>query len=138
MRILLAGLTLLIALAFLPAERAHADEAAARAVIEGQIEAFLADDGPAAYSFAAPGIRSMFPNEERFKAMVRQGYPPVYRPRDFAFGRYRETAAGPVQEVSIVDRSGVAWQAIYSLEQQPDGTWKISGCRLVRLPGVSA
>ncbi|WP_372423693.1 DUF4864 domain-containing protein [Salinarimonas chemoclinalis] len=138
MRALLAALTLLLAAAVLPTAGARADEAAARSVIEGQLRAFLADDGALAYSHAAPGIKRLFPSHDRFMAMVRQGYPPVYRPRDFSFDSYRETAAGPIQEVTIIDQAGVAWRAIYSLEQQPDGSWKISGCQLLRIPGVSA
>ncbi|MGJ3265554.1 MAG: DUF4864 domain-containing protein [Salinarimonas sp.] len=137
MRAFLAGLTLLLAAAFLPAS-AGADEAAARSVIEGQIAAFLSDDGARAYSYAAPGIKRLFGSQERFMAMVRDGYRPVYRPRDWSFDTYRQTPAGPVQEVTIIDEAGIAWRAIYSLEQQPDGSWKISGCQLLRLPGVSA
>ncbi|WP_029029680.1 DUF4864 domain-containing protein [Salinarimonas rosea] len=138
MRALLAALTLLLAAAVLPVAGARADEAAARSVIEAQLRAFLADDGARAYSYAAPGIKRIFPSQDRFMAMVRQGYPPVYRPRDFSFDTYRETPAGPIQEVTIIDHTGVAWRAIYALEQQPDGSWKISGCQLLRLPGVSA
>jgi hypothetical protein len=138
MRALLAGLTLLLAAALLQPAPARADEGAIRSVIESQITAFLADDGARAYSFASPGIQQMFPNADVFMSMVRRGYRPVYRPRDWSFGRLRETAGGPVQEVAIVDEAGVSWTAIYSLEQQADGTWRISGCRLVRRPDLSA
>ena len=120
MRALLAGLTLLLAAALVQPAPARADEGAIRSVIESQIDAFRADDETRAYSFAAPGIQRLFPSPERFMTMVRQGYPPVYRPRDYAFGDLRETTRGPVQEVTIVDEAGVTWQALYALEQQPD------------------
>ena len=57
------------------------DEADFRAIISDQIAAFEADDGPRAYSHAAPMIRQIFPDPERFMGMVKQGYPPVYRPQ---------------------------------------------------------
>jgi hypothetical protein len=138
MRTLLAGLTLLLAAAILQPAPARADEGAIRSVIESQIEAFLADDGAQAWSYASPGIQNMFGSQERFMSMVRQGYQPVYRPRDWAFGELRETPRGPMQEVFVVDEAGVSWVALYSLEQQPDGTWRISGCQLLRRPGLNA
>ena len=138
MRTLLAGLTLILAAAILQPAPARADEGAIRSVIEGQIAAFRADDAPGAWSYAAPSIKGMFGNEQRFMSMVRQGYPPVYRPRDYAFGELRQAPGGPLQEVFIVDEAGVSWVALYSLEQQADGTWKISGCQLLRRPGLNA
>lgn len=138
MRALLAGLTLLLAASLLQPAPARAEEGAIRSVIESQIEAFLADDGARAYSYASPSIQRIFPSAETFMGMVRQGYRPVYRPRDYSFGRLSETPRGPVQEVTIVDEAGVVWTALYSLERQPDGTWRISGCQLVRRPGLSA
>jgi hypothetical protein len=30
---------------------------------------------------------------------------------------------------------GMDWIAIYTLEQQPDGTWRISGCYLAKALG---
>lgn len=137
MRAFLVGLTLLLAAALAPGAPARADEAGIRSVIQGQIDAFLADDGARAYSFASPEIQRIFPSEERFMAMVRQGYRPVYRPRDYSFGALRETPRGPLQEVTIVDETGVTWRALYALEQQPDGTWRISGCTLTRLPDLA-
>ena len=43
----------------------------------------------------------------------------------------RKTYEGKVyQQVHIIDASGDAWEALYTLEPQPDGTFKISGCVL--------
>ncbi|NJK33252.1 MAG: DUF4864 domain-containing protein [Deltaproteobacteria bacterium] len=59
--------------------------------------------------------------------------------------RSRAARAGDVRpsaddgyKVYIVDEAGISWVALYSLEQQPDGTWKISGCQLLRRPGLNA
>jgi hypothetical protein len=38
--------------------------------------------------------------------------------------------------VTIVDVDGQVWTAIYSFERQANGSWKISGCRLVRAPSA--
>ena len=115
----------------------EADRSAVQSTIEQQLEAFLADDGATAYSFAAPSIRAMFPSEEIFMNMVRQGYPQVYRPQSYAFGELKETSAGLQQFVDIIDSQGVGWTAVYTLAQQPDGSWKITGCYLIEKPGES-
>ncbi len=134
-----AALALLALLASFPAlALGDADRAAIRSVIEGQLDAFARDDAGGAYAYAAPGIQSLFPSRDRFMEMVRQGYPPVYRQRSRAFGAAEETPAGPTQAVRFVDREGVSWLAVYSLERQPDGTWRISGCSLLREPDEAA
>ncbi len=116
------------------------DEAAAlsvRGAIEGQIAAFRRDDATGAYAQASPMIQQMFPSPDGFMAMVRQSYRPVYRPGSYVFGDSQETPDGVAQSVRIVDAEGVAWEAAYTLQRQPDGSWKISGCTLVKLPGDS-
>jgi hypothetical protein len=113
------------------------DRADSRAVIERQIEAFRHDDGAAAFAFASPELQAIFQNSERFMAMVRNGYQPVYRPKTYAFSGIAETASGLTETLSIEDEQGQAWTAIYTLEKQPDGSWKITSCHLERA-GVSA
>lgn len=112
-----------------------ADEKAGREIVAKQLEAFKADDGEAAFGYAAPSIKGMFGGAGSFLDMVRRSYPPVYRPRTYAFGASRDVADGFEQAVEIQDQAGVDWDAIYSFERQPDGSWKISGCRLVKRPG---
>ncbi len=110
-----------------------------QSIISGQIEAFRADDGARAYSYAAPMIRQIFPTPETFMGMVKQGYPQVYRPQSFTFGKAELSASGrPTQRVTIVGPDGVTYEAMYTMEQQPDGTWQINGCAIVRSPDASA
>ena len=106
-----------------------------RAIIEDQLEAFRLDDAPRAFSHAAPGIQQAFPTPEAFMDMVRRGYLPVYRPKDVAFGPAEEIDGTAVQQVFVTGPDGKDWVALYTLERQPDGAWKISGCLLRRAPG---
>ena len=55
------------------------DAQAIRQVIEGQWDAFSRDDAEQAFSFASPEVRQLFSTAEGFLAMVRDGYPMVYR-----------------------------------------------------------
>ena len=108
------------------------DVATAQGVIRAQEQAFSRDDAAAAYSHAAPEIRQLFPQADIFMQMVRQGYAPVYRHRSFEFGEARVTGGHIAQRVHIVDDNGEAWEAMYTLEVQSDGSLKITGCSLLK------
>jgi hypothetical protein len=130
MRALLLLVSLLLALAS-PAS-AGDDVATAQSIIRSQAEAFSHDDAAAAYSYAAPAIRGMFPQADIFMSMVRNSYAPVYRHRSFEFGEARVSDGQIAQQVHIIDADGGAWEALYTLELQPDGSLKIIGCVLLK------
>jgi hypothetical protein len=121
---------------FTSVARAAEGIAAGQSVIRSQDEAIGRDDAAAAYTFAAPAIRSIFRSPETFMYMVRNGYAPVYRHKSFEFGRATTSDGKIMQEVHIIDEDGVAWVALYTLEQQSDGSLKISGCTLSKLTGA--
>ena len=112
--------------------RAADDVAAAQGVIRSQVEAFSRDDAAAAYSHAAPAIQEIFPQADIFMSMVRNSYAPVYRHKSFDFGEARVADGTIVQRVHIVDAEGIAWEALYTLELQADGSVKITGCVLLK------
>lgn len=126
------------ALSAFAADTAPADRQATRNVIESQIGAFKAGDHDRAYSYAAPGIRQAFPTLDRFIGMVTSGYRPVYDPESYVFGRSVEESGQIHQEVIVTDRDGKTWQAVYTLQKQADGAWKITGVKLNPFKGASA
>jgi Domain of unknown function (DUF4864) len=126
-----AALLILALLAFaLPA--AADDIATAQSVIRAQEQAFARDDAASAYSYAAPVLQQRFARPEVFMAMVQNAYAPVYRHRSFEFGEARSEGNWIGQRVHIVDTNGEAWEALYTLEQQADGSFKITGCTLLK------
>ncbi len=100
-------------------------------VISQQLDAFAHEDAEKAASFAAPGIKSKFPDPKDFVAMVHKSYAPLFQPRSTHFEKSATTATGSLQAVTIVDREGGAWTAVYTFEQV-DGQWRINGCALVK------
>ena len=112
--------------------RAADDVAAAQGVIRSQVEAFSRDDAAAAYSHAAPAIQEIFPQADIFMSMVRNSYAPIYRHKSFDFGEARVSDGTIAQRVHIVDADGIPWEALYTLELQPDGSVKITGCVLLK------
>jgi hypothetical protein len=111
-----------------------ADRGAIRTVIESQIAAFRRDDGASAFAYASPSIKRMFGTPETFMEMVRTGYPQVYRPSSVSFGELVRTEGTLLQLVDIVGPDGLPVIAVYEMERQPDGSWQINGCRLLRPP----
>jgi len=114
-----------------------ADWDAIRGVISRQLEAFQRDDAEAAFSFAAPSIREQFGTANAFMQMVREGYGALYRPRSTVFLPPIRSQAGPMQPVEVTDEQGAMWIALYLMQRQPDGTWRIAGCVLSASHGQS-
>jgi hypothetical protein len=114
-----------------PAAVSAADMRSAREVVQAQLDAFAADDGPRAFSFATQGLRAMFGNADRFMAMVRAGYPVVYRPASVAFLVPEWLDRELIQGVHFTDEQGGLWLALYRLQRQRDNSWRINGCELV-------
>lgn len=113
------------------------DEVAIQKVITDQIDAFQSKDYDRAFSHAAPTIKQIFKTKERFIGMVKGGYEPLYNPESYAFSRSIEQGGSLYQEVLVTDQSGKQWQAVYTLKQQPDGTWKITGVKMEPTQGAS-
>lgn len=108
-----------------------------RQIIDSQIAAFNRDDAEGAYQFASPGIKTIFPTAEIFMAMVRRGYPPVYRAKVYSFDEVAMMDGRILQPVRITLPEGGTVVALYTMERQSDGSWRIAGCTLVRDSGKS-
>lgn len=135
----------LIAILLLPAAIAGAqtsggassDKGAIVSVIQQQLDAFQRDAGIEAFGYASPAIQGLFGTPETFMGMVRDGYAPVYRPRAYEFQGLDTSGPNPVQDVYIVGPDGEPVIARYTMQQQPDGTWRIHGCTLTRADGLT-
>ena len=131
MRRIVLALALLPALFAAPAFSGDADVKAAQTTIDAQLKAFRSGDNDAAYSYAAPNVKQIFPTLDVFMSMVTNGYAPVQKPQRYSFGK--SEAMGPnkiAQQVFIVGPDGKDYEALYTLELQPDGMYRITGVSL--------
>ncbi|MBE7185449.1 MAG: DUF4864 domain-containing protein [Methylobacterium mesophilicum] len=112
----------------------HAGEAevkAAQGTIEQQFDAFRAGDGVRAFSFAAPTIQNIFRSPDVFMNMVTNGYAPIRNPKQFSFGAAEEAASGTIaQRVMVTGPDGKEYEALYQLQRQSDGVFRIIGVSL--------
>ena len=111
------------------------DVAEIRNIIIGQLDAFRVYDAEKAFSYAAPEIRRIFRTPEIFLHMVRKSYQAVYRPQSFEFRPIKRIDGNIVQPLAVVGPSGISETALYIMEEQPDGTWKIGACIMAQEPG---
>src|ERR1700759_2084098 len=105
----ITALLFLALLAFAAPARAD-DVANAQSVIRAQEQALSRNDAAAAYSYAAPAIKQLFPQADMFMRMVQSAYAPVWRHRSFEFGEARIEGKLVAQRVHIIDQDGEAWE----------------------------
>ncbi|MBS3980380.1 MAG: DUF4864 domain-containing protein [Rhodobacteraceae bacterium] len=133
MKVFLVGILLALGLS-LPAT---AQQEPIRNTIQSQIDALLADDFDRAFTFASPTIKDLFGTPENFGAMVRQGYPMVYRPADVQMLDLREVAGNLWQRVRITDQAGAGWLLDYMMVETAEG-WQINAVQILPAPDVGA
>lgn len=117
---------------------ADADRQAIQSVIDRQIAAFKRDDGREAFGYAAPDLQAQFGSSDIFMSMVKTGYAPVYRPRVYQFRDLKIVNGVMTQQVYVIGPEGVPRLALYFMQQQSDGSWRVSGCVLLDFEGEQA
>jgi hypothetical protein len=106
------------------------DWKAIRQVIETQRAALKRDDAQAAFAFAAQALREQFGTPERFMRMVRAGYQPLLDARYAEFLEGAVIDGTPVQPLRLVQPDNSVLVALYQMQKEADGRWRIAGCML--------
>jgi len=119
-----------------PAPAPALSGAAHQAVISAQVEAFQADDFVRAFSYASPTIRDLFRTPENFAAMVKRGYPMVWRTRDLHYLEARSIAGALWQKVLVTDAKGERFLLDYRMIRI-GGRWRIDAVQMLTLPDVA-
>lgn len=131
---LLAPLLIAAAAWTVPSSRAEplADEGVRQAihtVIQSQLAAFATDNAPAAFAATTPAVRqSTYGGADRFLELVRQVYPMLYHHARADFLQVELKGSEAFQLVRVTDEAGRVWHALFILERQPDGSWRIGAC----------
>jgi hypothetical protein len=97
-------------------------------VVTAQLEAFSKEDADAAFAAATPEVRKSVGDPSRFLALVRGNYPMVYHPAGFAFLKPQVEKDQVLQAVALRDADDKTWIALFTLERQPDNSWRIGAC----------
>ncbi|MFO7748305.1 MAG: DUF4864 domain-containing protein [Orrella sp.] len=105
-----------------------------RAVIQGQLDAFLEDDFDTAFQYAAPNIQILFGHPRRFAQMVVNNYPMVWRPAEVQYLGASRSGPYAFQRVMITDQDNALHLLLYQLVPI-NQRWRISGVEILALPG---
>ena len=99
-------------------------------VITAQRAALIAGEGEKAFGYATPALQVQFGDADTFMAMVHLGYTALLT------ARYTEFLEGAVidglviQPLRLIGADNSVRVALYTLEKQKGGGWRISGCRI--------
>ena len=107
-----------------------ADWSAIKKVIVEQRSALKSGNAAKAFSFATPAIREQFGDAATFIDMVRALYSALLTARYVEFLDGAVIDGAVVQPLRLIDADNTVRVALYIMEQQPNGTWRISGCRI--------
>jgi hypothetical protein len=107
------------------------DWRAMQAIITEQRAALIAEEGDKAFSYASDGIRAQFGDAQAFMAMVRSGYAPLLTARYVEFMQGAVIDGAFIVPLRLVDSDNTVRVALYIMEKQSSGKWRIAGCRIV-------
>ena len=103
-----------------------------RDVIRQQIEAFKRNEISAAFDLATPEIQDQFRTSDIFFQMVIKNYAVILTHKTWNFGNLTKIRNKEyIQTVNFYEKDGRVIKALYVMEQQPEGTWRIGGCKLI-------
>ena len=99
-------------------------------VIAAQRAALISGDGEKAFGYATPAIRAQFADSDIFMAMVQMQYSALLSARYTEFLKGAVIDGLIIQPLRLVDADNSVRVALYTMEKQKGGAWRISGCRI--------
>ena len=113
------------------------DVAMIQEAIRGQLHALSEDDADSAFELTSPSIRSQMGSPENFLRLIKEEYGPIYRHLVVIFSAPQALGDAIIQIVRLTDRESRVWLAIYNMQRDMTGNWKIDGCQLLQTSVVS-
>jgi hypothetical protein len=95
-----------------------------------QLAALRAGDAARAYAFAAPGIRERFQDAPTFMRMVQDSYAPLLDARYTEFLEGAVIDGRTIQPLRLVLADDSVLVALYEMQRDETGRWRIAGCAL--------
>ena len=99
-------------------------------IIAAQRAAIIAGDADKAFGYASPGIQQQFGDAASFLAMVDAAYSELESARYVEFLKGAVIDGIIVQPLRLIGADNTVRVALYTMEKQADGKWRISGCRI--------
>ncbi len=110
------------------------EEEIVKKVISSQLMAFKEKNIEKAFSFAAPNIKRQFLNAENFGLMVKNGYPVIWRQKNYQFVKFSSSGTRSIQRVLFRSSTDALLTYDYLLEKFSN-KWRIAGVIQVNTEG---
>lgn len=114
-----------------------ADAIAIQVVVQTQLNAFAEDDAVGAFELASLDTQTKIGNPDNFLHLVKKHYSPIYRHRLAMFSPPEVIEGETIQIVRVTDPDSHVWLAIYHMQREQDGSWKIDNCQLLETTSIS-
>ena len=99
-------------------------------VIADQRAALVNGHADKAFGYATEGIQRQFGDAATFMSMVRASYSALLEARYVEFLEGAVIDGLVVQPLRLIGADNTVRVALYTLEKQKNGRWRISGCRI--------
>ena len=103
---------------------------AIRKTVGEQLEALRAGDAARAYGFASAGIQAQFRDAPTFLRMVQGSYAPLLDARHVQFLEGAVIDGRTIQPLRLVMSDETVLVALYEMQRDTGGRWRIAGCVL--------
>lgn len=113
------------------------DKIAIHAVVQSQLDALAQDDADTAFALATADSRNRLGDPDTFLRIIKEHFTPIYRHQRALFSAPEMIAGHMVQIVRLTDGDNSVWLAVYQMQREMDGNWKIEGCKLLETASVS-
>ena len=110
------------------ADLAPVDWSAIREIIGEQLAALRRGDATRAFAYASTGIRDQFDDATTFLSMVRQRYDVLLTARYTEFLEGAVIDGHTLQPLRLVLKDDTVLVAIYEMQRDERGSWRIAGC----------
>jgi hypothetical protein len=107
-----------------------------RLVIQAQIAAMRADDWPGAFALASPDLQAQYGTPAALRDDVIAHYAPLPATASAKFIDVVTFRGLPTYRVILADGYGSTMTAYYLVRRLDDGSLRIAGCVLVRVPST--
>ena len=113
------------------------DAEAIHTVVQQQLNALLIDDETRAFDMASVQARAFFGSASNFLEVIKTHYGPIYRHRIAQFSEAHTVGNITLQPVRVTANDSRVWLAIYRMERDAGGAWKIDGCQLLPTANIA-
>ncbi len=121
----------------LAADLDQSEMAAIQGVVQLQINALAKDDADSAFALTTADTRNRLGTADNFLRLIKEQYDPVYRHRLALFSVPQVVNGKTYQVVRLTDLNSHVWVAIYLMNKDTDGAWKIDGCQLLETTTIA-